>query len=231
MKRTVRKILDRTIRAIPIITLSLTFPFKIDTEIIKRAHQDIKVPNPVIRREETHIYRSLVVEEFFKQRELEDLLRHDIMLQTNPRHTLENLNYFDKLLDYCREYKLDPLLMKLVIDQESGWNPNAKSHKGAYGYTQIMPITAKTLGYKPRDVKDPFKNIEMGVRYMKRLVDRYGNTELALAAYNAGPKNVDKYNGIPEFRETRKYVASIMKKYREYIERLKISVNSRRNYN
>ena len=230
MKRTVRKILDRTIRAIPIITISLMFPFKIDAEITKRKHQDIKIPNQVIRREQVHVYQSPVVEEFSRSFALEDLLRHEVM-QTNPRYSLMNLKHFERLLDYCREHKLDPLLMKLVIDQESGWNPNAKSRKGAYGYTQIMPITARTLGYKPKDVKDPFKNIEMGVKYLKRLIDRYGNNEFALAAYNAGPGNVDRYNGIPDFKETKKYVASIMRRYKEYKDKIKASVDSRRNYN
>jgi soluble lytic murein transglycosylase-like protein len=112
--------------------------------------------------------------------------------------------------DHAARHALDPDLVRAVIRVESGWNPRAVSRKGAMGLMQLMPATAAEYG-----VADPFNpvdNIRAGVAYLRRLIDRFdGKTELALAAYNAGPGAVEKYHRtVPPYRETQSYVRRIV---------------------
>jgi len=112
--------------------------------------------------------------------------------------------------DHAARQALDPDLVRAVIRVESGWNPRAVSRKGAMGLMQLMPATAAEYG-----VADPFNpvdNIRAGVAYLRRLIDRFdGRTELALAAYNAGPGAVEKYHRtVPPYRETQSYVRRIV---------------------
>ncbi|MDQ2088496.1 lytic transglycosylase domain-containing protein [Marimonas arenosa] len=93
-----------------------------------------------------------------------------------------------------------------LVHQESGWRATAKSHKGAIGLAQLMPGTARTLGVNPHD---PYENLDGGARYLKQQYRKFGSWRLALAAYNAGPKAVEKYGGVPPYKETRNYVKVI----------------------
>ena len=99
----------------------------------------------------------------------------------------------------------EDLFLRLV-QQESGWNPNARSVKGAMGLAQLMPQTARLLRV---DASDPVQNLEGGAKYLRWQYEKFGNWRLALAAYNAGPGAVERYNGIPPYRETQNYVRII----------------------
>lgn len=111
-----------------------------------------------------------------------------------------------------KKHGVDEKLVKALVQQESGFNPNAKSHCGAMGLMQLMPGTAKTLGVK--DAFNPVQNVDGGVRHLKWLLGKYhGNVVLSLAAYNAGSGAVDKYDGIPPYPETQNYVKKILANY------------------
>jgi hypothetical protein len=130
--------------------------------------------------------------------------------QQTDRPTLEGTPYAEFIAAASQAHGVDPLLVKALIQVESGYRPKARSPKGAVGLMQIMPATARE--YKVRNPFDPKTNIEAGVKHLKTLLDRFGSerTELALAAYNAGPGAVEKFNGIPPYRETRNYVSRIL---------------------
>jgi soluble lytic murein transglycosylase-like protein len=110
---------------------------------------------------------------------------------------------------------VDPALVKAIIANESGFNANATSKTGAQGLMQLEPGTAAGLGVT--NSYDPAQNVYGGTRYIRGLLDRFhGDTRLAIAAYNAGPGAVEKYNGVPPYAETQNYVQNVLSSYDKY---------------
>ena len=107
----------------------------------------------------------------------------------------------------ARKHGVPEDLFLRLVQQESGWNPVAVSHKGATGLAQLMPGTADTLGV---DIDDPEANLDGGARYLRMMYDKFGSWKLALAAYNAGPGAVEAHEGVPPYAETENYVAAIL---------------------
>lgn len=155
--------------------------------------------------------------------------KEDLSTQTNHQSSVTNSDKFSSYLDdvtnktvslesifqrAADKYNVDVNLLKAIAKAESAFNPNVTSHAGAMGIMQLMPATAKSLGVK--DAYDPEQNIMGGAKLISQLLKQYnGNTQLALAAYNAGSGNVKKYGGIPPFKETQNYVIKVQKYYKE----------------
>lgn len=126
----------------------------------------------------------------------------------------KNKNLYDGIIAQAAStHQVDSGLIKAVMHTESGFNPNARSPVGAQGLMQLMPATARRFAVS--NAYDPAQNVLGAARYLSFLLKRFNyNTELALAAYNAGEGNVDKYRGIPPFRETQDYVRRVMSRYK-----------------
>ena len=138
---------------------------------------------------------------------LQEAIAAQANVQTSSKSQILNV-----VSQISKKHGVDEKLVQALIKQESGFNPKAKSKAGAMGLMQLMPSTASFLG-----VKDPYntvQNVEGGVKYLKSMLDKYnGNVILALAAYNAGPGAVDKYDGVPPYKETQNYVRNILANY------------------
>lgn len=114
------------------------------------------------------------------------------------------------LQETAQKYGVDPTLVDNLAKTESNYQTDVVSSAGAIGVMQLMPETAQELGVK--NAYDPRENIEGGVKYLKTLLNKYNNTEQAIAAYNAGMGAVDKYGGVPPYEETKEYVAKVLNK-------------------
>jgi len=127
-----------------------------------------------------------------------------------------NTNDFVQLVQQAaNKNKLDPALLRALIHAESAFRPKALSRQGAQGLTQLMPGTAKDMGVK--NAFDPQQNINGGAKYLALMLKKFnGDTRLATAAYNAGPNAVQKYNGIPPYKETQVYVDRVQILFKRY---------------
>jgi soluble lytic murein transglycosylase-like protein len=126
----------------------------------------------------------------------------------NPVPRTRRGNYDELITKHAVRTGLDPELVKAVVHQESGGNSRAVSPKGAQGIGQLMPATARRFGVK--NPYDPDENLRGATDYLKFLNDRFkGNRDLVLAGYNAGEGAVDKFHGVPPYKETQNYVKSI----------------------
>ncbi len=136
------------------------------------------------------------------------LLIKQAIAQLNPRLSGEEVATLgESIFTYSTKYRVDPYLVVAVIAAESRFNPRARSYKGAMGLGQLMPATAAAHGVDPYD---PVANLEVAIRILSRNLDKYnGDWYKALAAYNAGCGAVDRYNGVPPYRETRNYLWAI----------------------
>ncbi len=130
---------------------------------------------------------------------------------------IKALNYQNDIQHAARQFLVDARLIKAVIKTESCFNHKAVSRVGAKGLMQLMPKTAEFLGVK--EVFNPRQNILAGTAYLRRLLDRFKqDIKLALAAYNAGPTAVDKFSGVPPYKETQKYIKKVLASYQRYLQ-------------
>jgi soluble lytic murein transglycosylase-like protein len=125
-------------------------------------------------------------------------------------HSQPDTPYGGSIWETARRHGLNPSLVAAVARVESRFDPRAVSHRGARGLMQVMPATGKRLGVRPSDLFDPEKNLDAGARYLRELADRFGDDlALVLAAYNAGEGAVERFGGVPPYRETLAYLARV----------------------
>jgi soluble lytic murein transglycosylase-like protein len=141
--------------------------------------------------------------------------RYKLYIKYHEHPTAFISDYGTAINQASQKYGVDSSLIKAVIRAESGFNHKATSSKGAQGLMQLMPYTADDLSVD--DPYDPEDNIFGGTKYLSMMLERFNNnTQLALAAYNAGPQNVDAYKGVPPFQETQNFIKRVLSFYNQY---------------
>ena len=202
--------------------------FKETLDAVMKATAAVAIDN-LVKASSTGAVNADIVQEFFNQNGIQitlpnvqtaDTLNNIGFTQaaTSSTTSADNTTSTEDLDVYFEEaanqYNVDIKLLKAIAYCESGFNPNAVSSAGAVGVMQLMPKTAEGLGVT--DSYDPRQNILGGAKLISQLLDKYnGDTSLALAAYNAGSGNVNRYGGIPPFKETQNYVKKVLEKYSE----------------
>ncbi len=131
-------------------------------------------------------------------------------LAFDPTQPVPEGPYGGLIYEAAKRHQVNPQIVSAVIRAESAGNPRAISRKGARGLMQLMPATGERFGVRRDQLTDPARNLEAGITYLKWLIDRFpDDLQKVLAAYNAGEGTVDRYNGVPPYRETRDYVRRI----------------------
>ena len=148
--------------------------------------------------------------------------RAEHSLEATDRY-LENLPFAREIRGAAQRYDVDSLLLASIVEAESSFRPDAVSNRGALGLMQLMP--QHFAAEESVDPLDPEVNLGVGARYLRDLRKRYdGDLHLALAAYNAGPGTIDRYGGVPPYRETRAYVGRVLSLYSEHQREAGVSV-------
>lgn len=174
-------------------------------EIQSRMQELFENENEPVRTESSNT-RSFVQMVTWNNRAQRELIRPLSVQWSNMNVDLQSLKQIAQ--SAAQEFNLDEDIFIALISAESAWNPNAVSPKGAKGLAQLMPDTARALGVA--DPFDPAQNLRGGAKFLRQMLDQFGSYELALAAYNAGPGAVRRYNGIPPYSETQNYVRKIL---------------------
>ena len=164
---------------------------------------------PLLRVE--RVVDDEVVPEPEKAAEVLEATAYDFPVRFTEGDKAPATAYSELIFAAARKHKVNPHLIAAVIRAESAFNPRALSPKGARGLMQLMPATAKRYGVRTAELFQPERNIEAGVRYLSFLTDRFaGDLPRILAGYNAGEGSVDRYGGVPPYRETQGYVRRIL---------------------
>ena len=176
-----------------------------------RGPQRMNVNANIIQKQNPTMSLNSALEELQNTRSVEEV---QVPVLNIDRTSATKSQILGMISQIAEKHDVDEDLIKAVIKQESGFNTRAKSKAGAMGLMQLMPATAASLGVK--DPFNPVQNVDGGTRYLKSMLDKYnGNVILALAAYNAGPGAVDKYDGVPPYKETQNYIRNILANYLE----------------
>ncbi len=134
----------------------------------------------------------------------------EFVLAFDEGDEVPEIPYGELIYETARRYDISARLITAMVRAESAYNPRAVSSKGARGLLQLMPATAERFGVKLNEIHDPKRNLDGGVRYLKWLAERFnGDLPRMLAGYNAGEGTVDRYGGVPPFRETTNYIKRI----------------------